>query len=173
MTQTQAPTLPTPEQAFKMYQDNVEGGGSEGAIPIMTICTNGELQLIAMAMDVPPRFFMKEMLASLIGDGPRPDWICFSAESWTQTSADRERTGMINMQAARKAGDATVGECVLIIGVSTTQEWSYTREFVRSDGHVVWGKEKTDSGHRQAGGPLVDALREAVHGTDRNERSSR
>ena len=33
---------------------------------------------------------------------------------------------------------------MLIIGVSTTQEWSYTREFVRSDGHVVWGKEKTD-----------------------------
>lgn len=169
MKETKAPSLPTPEDTFEMYKPQVESSDADGALPMLTICTRGKLNLIALALEMSPREIMAGLLARFTAEEGQPDWITFSSEAWTQKPSDRIPGMDLSMQDLHKAGDTSVHETVLIIGMSKTEEWHYNRGFIRSPDGVTWSEaqifhaaDATASNH--SGGPLADIFRKAVRG---------
>ena len=167
------PTMPDPESAFASYADLVETcDDDDGALPMLVVCTaDGKLSLVGMALDVSPRLVLPDIMARIKDEDGPIDWAIFSSEAWTQQLQDRIPNLGLSMQELKQAGDTSITETVIIIGVNQQHYWSANRHFFRSPDGVTWTTElavfsDTDqTPSTYAGGPLGDVLITAVRGT--------
>lgn len=165
--------MPSPEAAFRPYKQIVEEFAQ--AVPIILWGVENVVPIQVMPPEDWPAEASLTDLYARVTDGlieklGRPSWVIVSAEAWmgglvSQAEVDGYRHGDLEKQARAEqeaGGDSSIQECVMIVGVSTTEEWGYRVPFKRQEHQVRWGEPDTST----ADGGIADLLKHIVRHTE-------
>lgn len=156
-------SLPTPEATLDLYADAM-AITTTGALPQVIAGTSREIIVLVLANDRPDglEHMLAGALARLIVEHGNPSWLTFAAETWVSVmpanEADRA-PGSLERRA--KAGDTTVTEAVMLLGVAANGErWNGIRPFHRSPLGITWDGPLNANGGFS--GDIVDIMQRAT-----------
>lgn len=156
--------LPTPESAFAAYKPLVEGNPQ--AVPILLWASaKGTFPVAVIPPEDEPGMILADLyehtVEQAITELGQPYWVVSSIEGWSTPVAPEEAETYQRGDAEKnvKAGRAGAGECVYIMGISTTEEWALNVPFERTEHRVRWG---TPQHIKHSDGALADVLKRLV-----------
>lgn len=133
--------LPTPEATLDAYAEAM-AIASHGAMPQLVANTRDQISVMVLANTQPDglQTMIAAALARLICEHGHPSWLTFAAETWfTLTPVDAPHPANGALEERAGAGDDTVAEAVILLGVAANGEtWNGIRPFHRSPLGVVW-----------------------------------